>query len=186
MTCVEQGGRRACVCGFRLNQPRNPHADGRNADRSHRRHGRNCRPPAFAPAELRRGILRARVLAEALLRCARSSQTRQRACRAVARRRRAKDGGPDRDRTGDLLNAIQARSQLRYRPTQRLRSIAVGRACRQSFTDRRRASRPDDRSPRPRRATDPAPSTPGRASRRGRMRRRPPSRRGRCWWRPPH
>ena len=26
-------------------------------------------------------------------------------------------GGPDRDRTGDLLNAIQARSQLRYRPT---------------------------------------------------------------------
>jgi hypothetical protein len=39
------------------------------------------------------------------------------ACRAEARRRRAKDGGPDRDRTGDLLNAIQARSQLRYRPT---------------------------------------------------------------------
>src|SRR4030095_1344725 len=28
-----------------------------------------------------------------------------------------KVGGPDRDRTGDLLNAIQARSQLRYRPT---------------------------------------------------------------------
>lgn len=27
-----------------------------------------------------------------------------------------KFGGPDRDRTGDLLNAIQARSQLRYRP----------------------------------------------------------------------
>jgi hypothetical protein len=26
-------------------------------------------------------------------------------------------GGPDRDRTGDLLNAIQARSQLRHRPT---------------------------------------------------------------------
>ena len=35
---------------------------------------------------------------------------------SVARQRRAKDGGPDRDRTGDLLNAIQARSQLRYRP----------------------------------------------------------------------
>ena len=32
---------------------------------------------------------------------------------------RAKGGGPDRDRTGDLLNAIQARSQLRYRPTRR-------------------------------------------------------------------
>jgi hypothetical protein len=27
-------------------------------------------------------------------------------------------GGPDRDRTGDLMNAIHARSQLRYRPTQ--------------------------------------------------------------------
>ena len=26
-------------------------------------------------------------------------------------------GGPDRDRTGDLINAIDARSQLRYRPT---------------------------------------------------------------------
>ena len=25
-------------------------------------------------------------------------------------------GGPDRDRTGDLINAIDARSQLRYRP----------------------------------------------------------------------
>ena len=32
-------------------------------------------------------------------------------------RRRAKDGGPDRDRTGDLVNAIHARSQLRYWPT---------------------------------------------------------------------
>ena len=28
-------------------------------------------------------------------------------------------GGPDQDRTGDLLNAIQARSQLRYRPTRK-------------------------------------------------------------------
>ena len=35
---------------------------------------------------------------------------------AEARRRRAKDGGPDRDRTGDLMNAIHARSQLRYWP----------------------------------------------------------------------
>ena len=32
---------------------------------------------------------------------------------------RAKDGGPDRDRTGDLMNAIHARSQLRYWPTYR-------------------------------------------------------------------
>ena len=39
-------------------------------------------------------------------------------------------GGPDRDRTGDLLNAIQARSQLRYRPflTSRTRNfITLGR-----------------------------------------------------------
>ena len=28
-----------------------------------------------------------------------------------------KYGGPDRDRTGDLMNAIHARSQLRYWPT---------------------------------------------------------------------
>ena len=27
-----------------------------------------------------------------------------------------KIGGPDRDRTDDLLHAMQARSQLRYRP----------------------------------------------------------------------
>ena len=33
----------------------------------------------------------------------------------------AEVGGPDRDRTGDLLNAIQARSQLRHRPTRRER-----------------------------------------------------------------
>ena len=32
---------------------------------------------------------------------------------------RVRGYGPDRDRTGDLLNAIQARSQLRYRPTSR-------------------------------------------------------------------
>lgn len=36
--------------------------------------------------------------------------------------REKRNGGPDRDRTGDLLNAIQARSQLRYRP------IRTGRA----------------------------------------------------------
>src|SRR5436190_1699661 len=28
-----------------------------------------------------------------------------------------RSGGPDRDRTGDLMNAIHARSQLRYWPT---------------------------------------------------------------------
>ena len=48
-----------------------------------------------------------------------SSDVSSLACRAVARShfKRAEAGGPDRDRTGDLLNAIQARSQLRYRPT---------------------------------------------------------------------
>ena len=28
-------------------------------------------------------------------------------------------GGPDRDRTGDLFHAMEARSQLRHRPTRR-------------------------------------------------------------------
>ena len=59
--------------------------------------------PAFAASPLRRGILRL-------------SETRL-VYRAEARRRRAKDGGPDRDRTGDLVNAIHARSQLRHWPT---------------------------------------------------------------------
>ena len=49
------------------------------------------------------------------------STARRRAYGAMAgnlsRDTRAKVGGPDRDRTGDLLNAIQARSQLRYRPS---------------------------------------------------------------------
>ena len=35
-----------------------------------------------------------------------------------------KVGGPDRDRTGDLMNAIHARSQLRYWPTLREVSVA--------------------------------------------------------------
>src|SRR6185295_854341 len=33
-------------------------------------------------------------------------------------------GGPDRDRTGDLMNAIHARSQLRYWPTLERSSVA--------------------------------------------------------------
>ena len=59
-------------------------------------------PPPRPVVTLRRGILRA-------------LQPRW-VHRAEARRRRAKDGGPDRDRTGDLMNAIHARSQLRYWP----------------------------------------------------------------------
>ncbi len=34
-----------------------------------------------------------------------------------------KGGGPDRDRTGDLMNAIHARSQLRYWPTRGVRNL---------------------------------------------------------------
>ena len=33
--------------------------------------------------------------------------------------RSERGGGPDRDRTGDLMNAIHARSQLRYWPTRK-------------------------------------------------------------------
>ena len=36
--------------------------------------------------------------------------------------RGGKVGGPDRDRTGDLVNAIQARSQLRHWPTSGVRT----------------------------------------------------------------
>ena len=32
-------------------------------------------------------------------------------------------GGPDRDRTGDLFHAMEARSQLRHRPTLRKDSL---------------------------------------------------------------
>ena len=39
---------------------------------------------------------------------------------------RAKGGGADRDRTDDLLNAIQALSQLSYGPTQ----VGLGDECR--------------------------------------------------------
>ncbi len=38
-----------------------------------------------------------------------------------------KDGGPDRDRTGDLIVANDALSQLSYRPTRAL-ILAVARA----------------------------------------------------------
>ena len=37
-------------------------------------------------------------------------------------------GGPDRDRTGDLFHAMEARSQLRHRPTLRKDSF-YSRAC---------------------------------------------------------
>ena len=36
-------------------------------------------------------------------------------------------GGPDRDRTGDLMNAIHARSQLRYWPTSEEGTLIVTR-----------------------------------------------------------
>jgi hypothetical protein len=36
-------------------------------------------------------------------------------------------GGPDRDRTDDLFHAMEARSQLRHRPTLRKDSFYSGR-----------------------------------------------------------
>ena len=36
-------------------------------------------------------------------------------------------GGPDRDRTDDLFHAMEARSQLRHRPTLRKDSLYSGR-----------------------------------------------------------
>jgi hypothetical protein len=38
-------------------------------------------------------------------------------------------GGPDRDRTDDLFHAMEARSQLRHRPTLRKDSFYSGREC---------------------------------------------------------
>jgi hypothetical protein len=34
-------------------------------------------------------------------------------------------GGPDRDRTGDLFHAMEARSQLRHRPTKATTSFIL-------------------------------------------------------------
>ena len=45
-------------------------------------------------------------------------------------------GGPDRDRTDDLFHAMEARSQLRHRPTLRKDSIYSGRQC--DISQRRR------------------------------------------------
>src|SRR4029453_8389303 len=47
-----------------------------------------------------------------------ASRTEREKCHPSTGISHCKAGGPDRDRTGDLLNAIQARSQLRYRPTE--------------------------------------------------------------------
>ena len=45
-----------------------------------------------------------------------------------------KDGGAKRDRTADLLNAIQALSQLSYSPTQAVqRSITMGQRTLSSY-----------------------------------------------------
>ena len=58
---------------------------------------------------------------------------------------RAKDGGPDRDRTGDLMNAIHARSQLRYRPTLgERRTLIVSRHRWLSRNARRASTNPAD------------------------------------------
>ena len=44
-------------------------------------------------------------------------------------------GGPDRDRTGDLFHAMEARSQLRHRPTPIY--SRVGRGLRQTLIAQR-------------------------------------------------
>ncbi len=53
-------------------------------------------------------------------------------------------GGPDRDRTGDLFHAMEARSQLRHRPTLR-KDISYSQGCGQlsqtSFDSPRHDSR---------------------------------------------
>ena len=39
-------------------------------------------------------------------------------------------GGPDRDRTDDLFHAMEARSQLRHRPTIEVGQLSYFRRCR--------------------------------------------------------
>jgi CheY-like chemotaxis protein len=104
---------------------------------------------------------------------------------------RAKVGGPDRDRTGDLLNAIQARSQLRYRPSL-VRSeplivtvaapgvkVPAGAARRTQPACRHRPTPPDPRPRRPPRARRARAVPHGRRARgpHGASRRRPRARR---------
>jgi hypothetical protein len=38
-------------------------------------------------------------------------------------------GGPDRDRTDDLFHAMEARSQLRHRPTTAVGQLSYSRCC---------------------------------------------------------
>ena len=81
--------------------------------------------------------------------------------------RLAKDGGPDRDRTGDLMNAIHARSQLRYWPT-------WGRTNSELYL--RRARRAQSGAPRVRDGRSPPPRVDAPVRRRG-------TRPGRTQWR---
>ncbi len=68
-----------------------------------------------------------RILAHRLLQCSKTLLCKGRwfvnlllACHELQRNRCKSNGGADRDRTGDLLNAIQALSQLSYGPTYNL------------------------------------------------------------------
>ena len=81
------------------------------------------RPCGLRAEAVQSGQVRLRRCA-ATARHPRLSQTRL-VYRAEPRRRRAKDGGPDRDRTGDLMNAIHARSQLRHRPTRGKNNLQI-------------------------------------------------------------
>jgi hypothetical protein len=109
-------------------------------ERTERWGSRFCPPPRHgAKATLRRGILR--VSETCRFTEPKLAEGERLVHRAEARRRRAKDGGPDRDRTGDLMNAIHARSQLRYWPI-------LGRVARTErtpiVTRRGYAVKPDD------------------------------------------
>ena len=95
---------------------------------------------------------RSRERSERLAKVEPASRSRERS------ERLAKVGGPDRDRTGDLLNAIQARSQLRHRPTlefsiiggtdtmRQLANAAMSQNC-AHFVARRGSQRRDPRRP---------------------------------------
>jgi hypothetical protein len=52
------------------------------------------------------------------------TQKATRRCRQIAVKERL-IGGPDRDRTGDLFHAMEARSQLRHRPTKATTSFIL-------------------------------------------------------------
>ena len=53
------------------------------------------------------------------------TQKANRRCRQVVANKGVMIGGPDRDRTDDLFHAMEARSQLRHRPTKATTSFIL-------------------------------------------------------------